>query len=372
MPPKSFFTELREFSEAVFALLGLTEKESPWAGTKYGAKGPRGVVLHYTASNDYRAAVTWFMAEKWAAKVSAHLVIADGWPKGLAMVARRWPLVAALPAMVVQCVPLWKPAWHATWFNGWSIGIELVNSGELRKRFDGRWADCRDMWSREWVSEKTPVLLAGRYWEPYSAAQVLAAIRVLREIRRAVPGKIRVEYVVGHEQVQGVHTTVEHPVDKRDPGPAFPLEGVRAAAFQEIEPSTYAWFDQFSKNGIYGQAWQDSQVVRWRSMQRGNGYSAGAAVTPDVAWADYLRELLGPFLAETADFGAVGKLALCLLGYHTSAMSYAGLGYSDFSSLELFRKLMHLPPGEMGLGLRLRRAVVDRLEDRGVLGRLVK
>lgn len=369
MATPTFFSELRAFSELVYSRLGITERSSPWVGGYFARGAPTGVVLHYTATNDFRSTVSWFLCEKYQARVSAHLLIADGWPKGTLEWARPYPQIVALPSLVLQCVSLSRRAWHATWFNSQSIGIELVNSGELRMGPGSSWLDCRDNWGRRWVSEKAPVHISGRYWEPYGPDQVLAAIAVLREIRRAYPGQIRPECIVGHEQVQGVRTIAGQPNDKRDPGPAFPLEGVREAALEEVDPEAYLWFDRFSKDGSYGQSWQDAQVVRWWGARRGNGHAFHATPSRDVAWADYLRELLGSFLRESGGFGSAGKVALALLGYAVSDIRYPDLRGPDENSLALFVRMMGLPKG-VGTGLELRRALVDRLEDRGVIGRL--
>ncbi|HOW84095.1 MAG TPA: N-acetylmuramoyl-L-alanine amidase, partial [Spirochaetota bacterium] len=86
------------------------------------------LVIHYTANNSLDETVSWFMNPD--AQASSHLVIGrDG--------------------RIVQMVAFNKKAWHAgasSWgnlegINRYSIGIELVNAGKLRRRSDDKWVN---------------------------------------------------------------------------------------------------------------------------------------------------------------------------------------------------------------------------------------
>lgn len=151
--------------------------------------------------------VRWFLKPE--AKASAHIVIArDG--------------------SVVQMVPLDRVAWHAgvsRWgelngLNAWSIGIELVNAGKLKRHGD-RWVS--------WAGTTIPnseVQIARHSldseatgWHAYTEKQ----IEVCFEVARALHAQFSFQDLLGHDDVA--------PERKRDPGPAFPLEAFRARLF---------------------------------------------------------------------------------------------------------------------------------------------
>lgn len=166
------------------------------------------IVLHYTALllND-----TIARFEDSGSRVSAHFVIdRDG--------------------SVIQMVRTEHKAWHAGTsqmdgrrdVNDYSIGIELINWGPLKKR-DGNFYVWKDNWSQRYDGKK-PQKLEDGYWDPYTEAQYDALVRVITHLRTEYPGITR-------ERVKG-HSEVCLP-DRRkiDPGPAFDLERVLAAVF---------------------------------------------------------------------------------------------------------------------------------------------
>jgi N-acetylmuramoyl-L-alanine amidase len=165
------------------------------------------IVIHYTAGLALKSAEDTFLNR--ASKVSAHIVIdRDG--------------------SVVQMVPFNKRAWHAgvsRWrglegMNSYSIGIELVNAGRLTWAGDrwitwtGRTVPSQDAITAVHKHENTP---SG--WQLYPEAQLLSVIEVCRAIREAYPGILD---LVGHDDIA--------PGRKADPGPAFPMDAVRAGA----------------------------------------------------------------------------------------------------------------------------------------------
>ncbi|MET0986207.1 MAG: N-acetylmuramoyl-L-alanine amidase [Steroidobacteraceae bacterium] len=160
----------------------------------------RFLILHYTAGLTAQGAIEWFKNP--AAKASAHFVIGRN-------------------GAITQMVGLDRRAWHAgesRWdnFNGmnrFSIGIELVNAGRLKRTEGGDWMN--------WASVKIPpaeVLLATHKaenapagWHVYPEAQILAALKVAVALHAA----FEFEGILGHEDVA--------PGRKADPGPAFPM-----------------------------------------------------------------------------------------------------------------------------------------------------
>lgn len=163
------------------------------------------LIMHYTAGASLEGAVNWFKNPE--AKASAHLVIGrDG--------------------QVVQMVPFNKRAWHAgksAWgnlegMNQYSIGIELVNAGKLRRRSDDKWVNWASNIIRDdEVTEaihKSETTAAG--WHEYPEAQIDAAIKVASLLNATY----QFTDVLGHEDVS--------PGRKVDPGPLFPLNSFRS------------------------------------------------------------------------------------------------------------------------------------------------
>lgn len=163
------------------------------------------LIIHYTAGASLEGAVNWFKNPE--AQASAHLVIGrDG--------------------QIVQMVPFNKRAWHAgksAWgnlegMNQYSIGIELVNAGKLRRRSDGKWVNWASNIIRDdEVTEaihKSETTAAG--WHEYAEAQIDAAIKVASLLNATY----QFTDVLGHEDVS--------PGRKVDPGPLFPLNSFRS------------------------------------------------------------------------------------------------------------------------------------------------
>lgn len=169
---------------------------------------PRFLILHYTAGSSAAGTVAWFRNP--ASRVSAHLVIArDG--------------------TVTQLVPFDREAWHAgqsRWgslsgLNRHSIGIELDNAGCLI-RSGGKWVSPL---SRRSYPDSEVTVACHRNdppgtppcgWHSYTPEQIEATL----ECSMALIDQYGLADVLGHEDIA--------PGRKRDPGPDFPLESVRA------------------------------------------------------------------------------------------------------------------------------------------------
>jgi N-acetylmuramoyl-L-alanine amidase len=164
-----------------------------------GKVQPLYLIMHYTAGPTAEGAISWLASP--AAKASAHLVIdRDG--------------------TVTQMVGFDRVAWHAgksRWqdlegMNSYSIGIELVNAGKLKK-VGGKWVS----WSGNVIADadvmeathKNETSPAG--WHTYPQAQIEVAIDVAVALNKSY----RFLDVLGHEDVS--------PKNKVDPGPAFPV-----------------------------------------------------------------------------------------------------------------------------------------------------
>ena len=180
-------------------------RASPHTG---GTIAPRFLVIHYTAGSSAAGTIAWFQSP--ASRVSAHLVIArDG--------------------TVTQMVPFNREAWHAgqsRWgnlsgLNHHSIGIELDNAGILI-RSGGKWVS--PLSRRSYPDSEVTVALHKNDppgaqpsgWHAYTPEQIEATL----ECGMALVKDYSLADVLGHDDIA--------PGRKRDPGPDFPMDSVRA------------------------------------------------------------------------------------------------------------------------------------------------
>jgi N-acetylmuramoyl-L-alanine amidase len=177
-------------------------------GALFTAPEPTHLIIHYTAGGTMSGAVEWF--KNAASKVSAHLVIdRDG--------------------ETTQMVRFDRIAWHAgvsSWrgrsgMNKFSLGIELVNWGLLRRAADGyvtstgrKVPESRVVLARHKNFEPNRV----HAWEVFDESQFAAVVAASLALVRAY--SIPIENVLGHDDVS--------PVRKQDPGPAFDMKRFKA------------------------------------------------------------------------------------------------------------------------------------------------
>jgi len=188
------------------------------------------IILHFTANATLAACVRWFQSP--SSRVSAHYVV-----------GRR--------GEVVQMVQESEKAWHAglaslegdTRVNSMSIGIEIVNWGELRKDEDGQffcWPEATKgsgEYTRPYdiATYGSPVSGDGKWWAPYTQEQRDAVAKLCREIVARYPGVTR-DRIVGHSDVA--------PGRKTDPGPAWGMEEARDRVFlvEESQTGDDSWY----------------------------------------------------------------------------------------------------------------------------------
>lgn len=178
---------------------------SPHVGTNIT---PRFLVIHYTGGSSAAGTISWFQDP--TSNVSAHLVIArDG--------------------KITQMVPFDCGANHAgqsRWgnlsgLNRTSIGVELDNAGCLI-RSGGKWVSklarrsYPDSEVTVAVHKNDPPGTAPSGWHAYTSAQIEATL----ECGMALVWHYGLDDVLGHDDIS--------PGRKRDPGPDFPMESVRA------------------------------------------------------------------------------------------------------------------------------------------------
>lgn len=182
------------------------QKPTPNIG---GALKPSLLIMHYTASQSAKGAISWLCNPN--AKASAHLVI-------------------DVTGAATQLAPFNRVAWHAgksVWkrranCNGFSIGVELANAGPLTKLANGKFADA---YGRSVPASQVAMLAhkldkgAQRPWMIYPAAQISAAV----DIAKALCQTYGISEIAGHDDIA--------PNRKRDPGPAFAMESFVSRVF---------------------------------------------------------------------------------------------------------------------------------------------
>lgn len=165
------------------------------------------LVMHFTGASSEASAIEWLTNPE--ARASAHLVIG---PTGSA----------------TQLAPFNVVAWHAgrssyrgrEGFNGFSIGIEMANPGQLARRADGAFIErlnARPVPADQVIIARHPNGGPEAPWAIYPEAQIAAA----RSIGAALRDAYRFIEVVGHDEIA--------PGRKSDPGPAFPMRSFESA-----------------------------------------------------------------------------------------------------------------------------------------------
>ncbi len=211
------------------------------------------IVIHYTSGPSLQSAISWF--QRSVAKASAHLII-DHLPL---LHQGNTPEESVISAKVVQMVPFNHKAWHAgrsEWtgrdgvhyvgLNSNSIGIELVNPGQLTKTASGNWltwygdilepkATTITLHSDDNVEVSTMGMEAiSPYMIPVSCHDILESevathtgwatypqyqIDCLFDVIHVLMDTYPILDILGHSQIA--------PLRKVDPGPAFPIDTIR-------------------------------------------------------------------------------------------------------------------------------------------------
>jgi N-acetylmuramoyl-L-alanine amidase len=177
-------------------------KESPNKGSIFE---PKYLIMHYTAATQAKGSISWLTNP--LANASAHLVIdRDG--------------------TVTQLVPFNIIAWHAgesQWnglngLNKFSVGIELVNGGKLKKT-GNVWVcggDKKEVPDNEVTIACHKNEKEDNGWQQYTDVQLEIAI----EVSALLIETYHLIDVVGHDDIA--------PHRKIDPGPAFPMLSFRS------------------------------------------------------------------------------------------------------------------------------------------------
>ena len=185
---------------------GIVHLESPNRGEVFDQGLPDTLILHYTACPTAQSAIDILCDGQREGRVSAHLVVGrDG--------------------VVAQLLPFNVVGWHAgvsVWdgregLNRYSIGIEIDNAGQLEEK-DGRFVSW---FGQEYPAEEVVFGVhrnqsAETPWHRFPSAQIDA----VEELCRLLVQQYGIAQILGHDEIA--------PGRKIDPGPAFPLDALRA------------------------------------------------------------------------------------------------------------------------------------------------
>ena len=170
---------------------------------------PDTIIIHYTAGGSANSAINTLSNPN--VKASAHIIIDwDG--------------------SITQLIPFNKIAWHAgrsswngrTGLNKFSIGIEIVNPGHLKKV-----GQQYQSWFGKFYLEEEVISATHRneskerYWHIYKEEQITA----VKEVCELLTEEYGIKEILGHEEIA--------PRRKTDPGPAFPLDKLRGTIFND-------------------------------------------------------------------------------------------------------------------------------------------
>lgn len=204
---------------------GVEFTKSPNIGDPFEPGYPDTIVIHYTACRDPGAAIATLTDPE--RKVSAHLVV---------------PRAGA----VTQLVPFDTVAWHAgvsawkgrTGLNRFSLGIEVDNAGRLETRKGCYLAHFGDSYpAAEIVRAVHRNEAEAGYWHTYPEPQ----LAVVEQLCRLLIAEYGIVEIVGHEEIA--------PDRKVDPGPAFPLDEMRARLLGGTGPDVLATARERGRTG---------------------------------------------------------------------------------------------------------------------------
>lgn len=212
-----------------------------------------GMVIHYTAAGSGKGSADYFSKKEVSWK--------EGDVVKTAKVSASAHLVIDRDGTIYQCVDLGDRAWHAgpatLWqgkplkpgqnVNDWTIGIEIANWGQLNPphpaghtftNYTGKPYKGPAAYVHTGAGTET-------YWEPYPEAQVIAVIKACKLLVSLYPAITR-ENVLGHQDVQ--------PVNKIDPGPAWPMERFLDEVFGDDDVDVLNAAEDDDRSGHYDEA----------------------------------------------------------------------------------------------------------------------
>lgn len=174
---------------------------------------PQYIIMHYTAGNSFQSSVEWLLNPD--SKASAHIIIGRN-------------------GEIIQLGKFNKKLWHAgtsRWadligMNNYSIGIELDNSGRLKKS-GSKWINV----SGRVIPDTEVVLTKHKHEDTEYAWQTYTPIQIERaqQICVLLKNTYTIKDILGHEDIA--------PFRKADPGPAFNMNSFASAVLGRQDDS---------------------------------------------------------------------------------------------------------------------------------------
>ncbi len=237
---KEFFEQWRGWSVEVLEAWGIptnTDNRRSW-----NRGNPVGEMKHFTAGTGLIGTCRWGNSES-NDKCSFPIVVGDRVLDGIKPMPDLVSKYMCVTAVMLS--DLDRGHWHGNWTNGITVGVENRNAGPLCKKGDKFF-----WWAREFDVEKMgkkPVEIDGRWYEPYTAEQLVSNIwltRLLVAAYREEEHPFDPRWIIPHSAVAW---------GKTDTGRAFPMNLVRGAGSTSygpgdpsgIDPWELPWLKQY-------------------------------------------------------------------------------------------------------------------------------
>lgn len=241
----SFFEALRvatiEFLEECD--LPISEGSKHYSRWEHGR--PLGVTSHYTAGVTWKGSVRWLNDGGNNNQVSCQMLILDRMLPGYLNIISKYPELDGLEAVTLLLSDGIVPCWHAGWVNKINFGIEKRNAG-IVKGVSGDWR----WWANNWKAKfphrtlgKSPILIDGVWWEPYTYSQIHDEILVCQHLHALYQkhGGLDQRWFLPHSATTGT---------KSDTGRAYPIHDVRNAVFAQMPIEGIPWLQAFAADPL--------------------------------------------------------------------------------------------------------------------------
>ena len=240
-----FFDALRCASVDILKHFGLPTSQGYKRYSNWAHGAPVGVTEHYTAGVTWKGSVAWLNDGGHKNKVSCQMLILDRMLPEVQPIYAKYPELKDLEVVTLLLSDGVIPCWHAGWVNRLNFGIENRNAGLLRgSKGDWRW------WAKNWTARfphgklgKTPILIDGQWWEPYTVGQIKANILVCQHLITfsETYGGLQPAWFLPHSATEG---------SKFDTGKAYPLQDVRDAVFQQMPIEGIPWLKAYAADPV--------------------------------------------------------------------------------------------------------------------------
>lgn len=230
MTPGTFFKLMQAFTEDAYEVMGV-----PFEGTgknhygKYRKGQPSGHVMHYTASPDAKGRLKSMMKRfqrNSRARVGIAFMIFDKLDPRLAKVRAKYPELYGPNGVFkvdVLHMGLDLAFWSSNWANRFTCATELRNVGKLYTK-NGKtfyWGRPKNIGVRKYLYRgRTPVKVRGMWCEPFTDDQILASVKVCRELKRWMGKNFDSLHFMSHHMIHR---------NKWDAWPHYPFGRVKKA-----------------------------------------------------------------------------------------------------------------------------------------------